>query len=92
MLDLVRFLSRVHMVVNLWCAPVWGWVLTASGSTWGASVPHNPSGCSMVPMYCYEELLLGGGKLRQFFFLDLFLWKVLSPERHRPVKMTGYTQ
>lgn len=54
-----------------------------------ACVPYNPSCCSM---YSYEKLLLGGGKLSQLFFLDLFLWKVLSLERHRPLKMTGYTQ
>lgn len=39
-----------------------------------------------------KNLMLGGGKLSQLFFLDLFLWKVLSLERQRPVKMTGYAQ
>lgn len=40
----IRSFSRVHMVVNLWCAPVWGWILTVSGSTstWGSLWPTLP--------------------------------------------------
>lgn len=32
-LDLVRSFSRIHMVVKLWRAPVWCWILTVRGST-----------------------------------------------------------
>lgn len=44
MLDLRRSFSRVHMVVNLWCALVWCWILTVSGSTstWGSLCPTLP--------------------------------------------------
>lgn len=47
----------------------------------GASVLSSTAPCSTVRMHGRGKVMLGGGKKNQFFFLDLFLLKVLSLER-----------
>lgn len=78
-LGLVRSFPKIHMAINLWCAPVWCWILTVSGSTGTRRSLRPTQRCTLLggPTHGHEKLTLGRGKINHsvIFFLICFTGK-----------------
>lgn len=94
-LDLIKSFSRIHMVVNLWHALVWCWILTVGGSPSTRRSLCPIQHCTMLHSpYAWPWKSDAGWREEKPVLFPWFV-SLESPfpgERHRPVKMTGFTQ